>query len=208
MLLWLVIIISLLCAWIGSKKGFYVMFATLFNLMFAVFMSVFLTRWLMHYSSGYEASAYYAAITLLLVFVLLFGVLEAFACLYILRSKEDYFPKLFDKAGSVVLGFLCGYVICALLILILCVMPCSIHGKVDWLCTRDKMREISVPGIRKVCNFLGWYSLHCFDGDSEREIDYLLTLEDRKPPEKPPASPTLESILEQEETSEEPIPAG
>lgn len=208
MLLWLVIIISLLCAWIGFKKGFYVMFATLFNLMFAIFMSVFLTRWLMHYSSGYETSAYYAAVTLLLVFVLLFGVLEAFACFYFLRNRQDYFPRFFEKVLAPVIGFLCGYVICALLLMMVCVMPCSKHGKVDWLCTRDNMQNIAVPGVRKVCNFLGWYSLHCFDGDSEREIDYLLTLEKTETPEQPPASPTLESILNEDEKAESSTPAG
>lgn len=177
MLLWIMIITSLLFAWLGFKKGFLVMFATLFNLMFAIFISVLSTRGLMRLSSGYEMSAYYAATTLFLVFLLTFGVLQVFAYYYILQNREDYFPWLFEKVGSVVMGALCGYVICCLIILIVCIMPCSVHGKVDWLCTRNNMEKLSVPGIQKVCNFLGWYSLHCFEGNSEGEIQYLLTLE-------------------------------
>lgn len=170
------IIISLLFAWLGFKKGFFVMFATLFNLMFSVFIAVLSTRALMRLSSGYETSGYYAAATLFLMSVLIFGVLQFFACYYVLKNREDYFPKIFDKAGATVLGFLCGYIICCLLVLMVCVMPCSQCGKADWFCTRKNMEKLSIPGIRKVCNFLGWYSLHCFEGDSEREISQLLEL--------------------------------
>lgn len=183
MLLWLVILISLSTAWLGYKKGFYVMFATLFNLMFAMFAAVLSTRLLMGLSSGYERSGYYAAATMMLMFVLLFGLLEILAVFYFFQNRDDYFPMLLDKIGSVVFGFLCGYVACSFVILAICIMPCSIHGKVDWLCTRDNMQKLSVPGVRKVCNFLGWYSLHCFDGDSERELGYLLSLEEESPDE-------------------------
>jgi hypothetical protein len=40
------------------------------------------------------------------------------------------------------------------------------------------MRALSRPGIIKTCDFLGWYSLQCFIGDSEREIDSLLILDE------------------------------
>ena len=106
------------------------------------------------------------------------------------------------------MGFLCGYVICSLIILAVCVMPCSMHGRIDWLCTRDNMQKMSVPGVRKVCNFLGWYSLHCFDGDSEREIDYLLTLEDDAEADQTPESPTLDTILDDQAAPEESTSAG
>jgi len=177
MLVWLIIIVGLAFAFVGFKKGLYVMFATLFNLMFAVFISVLSTPLLLNFSPGFERSGCYAAASIFLIFVLIFGLLQTFAWFFFLRHREDYFPMPLDKVGSIILGFLCGYVLCVLLILALCVAPCSIQGKVDWLCTREKMQKLAVPGVTRVCNFLGEYSLHCFDGNSEQEIDYLLMLD-------------------------------
>lgn len=184
MLVWLIILVSLMFAFVGFKKGLYVMFATLFNLMFAVFISVLSVSLLLSFSPGFEHSGYYAAASIFLMFVLIFGLLQTFAGFFLLRHRGDYFPMLLDKVGSIVLGFLCGYVVCVLLILVFCVTPCSMQGKADWLCPRKKMQKLAVPGVAKVCNFLGEYSLHCFDGDSEKEIDYLLTLDESVEEEK------------------------
>ena len=196
MLLWAMIIISLSVAWLGVKKGFFVMFATFFNLMFAIFISVLSTQKLMHYSSGYETSAYYAAGTVFLLFVFTFGLLQIFAYFYILQNRDEYFPWIFDKVASAVIGFLCGYTLCCLLVLIICVMPFSTNRQVGWLCTRDTMKEISRPGIQKVCNFLGWYSLHCFDGNSEGQIQHLLSLAHDPEETEEGIRPSLENIEE------------
>lgn len=195
MLLWIMITVSLLFAWLGFKKGLFVMFATLFNLMFSIFISILSARVLLNLSSGYEHSGYYAAATIFLLFLLLFGVLEFFGYFYILKHRDDYFPVIFDKVAAPVFGFLCGYVICCLVVLLFCIMPCSRSGKMDRFCTYETMARLSTPGIRKVCNFLGWYSLHCFDGNSEREIDYLLELgENDWPDEGQPENPYIEAI--------------
>ena len=176
MLLWLMILVGVLGAYLGYKKGFFVMFATLFNLMFAIFIAVLSTPRLMSFSAGYEQSGYYAAASVFLLFVLVFGVLEFFACLYFLRDCEGIFPKLFDKIGAVIFGFLSGYLLCCLIVFGFCIMPCSSDSHVGKFCARDKLESLSVPAVRKVCNFLAWYSLHCFEGNSEKTIEHLLTL--------------------------------
>ena len=176
MLLWLVIALCLAFAFLGFKKGLYVMFATLFNLLFAVFISILSTSTLLSYSPEYERHGYYASLTVFLLFGLIFGLLQVFAWFYFLRHRDDYFPQILDRVGGFLIGGVCGHVIITLLILILCIMPCSVEGKVDWLCTRDKMRVLSAPGVIKACDFLAWYSLECFDGESERVINRLLEL--------------------------------
>lgn len=177
MLFWIIILISLGFAYLGFKKGFFVMFATLFNLMFAVFISVLSTPLVLRMSPGFERHGYYAAGSLILLFILIFGLLQTFAWFYFLRSRDEYFPMLFDKVGAVILGFLCGYVICAVLVMMICILPCSVKGKMNWLCPRDKMKSLSRPGVIRVCNFLAEYSLECFDGDSEESVDHLLELD-------------------------------
>lgn len=179
MFLWITIIISVLMAYWGYKKGFFMMFAILFNLMFAIFVAVLSAPKLLSFSTGYEDSGYYAAASVLLTFILIFGVLQFFAYFYFLRDSEGLFPKLFDKLGALIFGFLSGYMICCILMLSFCIMPCSTKSETEHFCKREQLREISVPGVRKVCNFLAWYSLHCFEGNSEKAIDRLLSLAEK-----------------------------
>ena len=183
MFLWIIIIISVLFACLGYKKGFFVMFATLFNLMFAIFIGVLSTPKLLSFSGGYENSGYYAAASVLLLCILIFGVLQFFACFYFLRDSEDIFPKLFDKVGALVFGFLSGYIICCVLILSFCMMPCSAQKGVNHFCNREQLKELSESGVERVCNFLAGYSLHCFTRDSEDAVKHLLSLGDEKIPE-------------------------
>ncbi len=193
MFLWLMIIVGAICAVLGYKKGFFVMFATLFNLMFAIFVAVLSTPRLLSMNAGYEHSGYYAGISILLLFALVFGVLQFFAYFYFMRDSEGLFPKLFDKAGAAIVGFLCGYIICGLLFLSFSVMPCSVNADSIHFCRREQFIRISEPPVQKVCDFLGWYSLHCFEGDSKETIDYLLTLAEKKPPEN--TDQTVDEIL-------------
>lgn len=176
MLPWLTIAICLGTAFIGLKKGLYITFTVLFNLLFAVFISILSTLTLLSYSPEYERHGYYASLAVFLLFCLVFGLLQVFAWFYFLRYHDDYFPQIIDRVGGFLVGGVCGYIIITLLILILCIMPFSAKGKVDWLCTRDKMCAVAVPGVTKACNFLAWYSLECFDGESEKQINKLLGL--------------------------------
>ncbi len=176
MFLWITIIISVLFACWGYRKGFFVMAATLFNLMVAIFIGVLSTPKLLSLSEGFENSGYYAAANVFFLCILIFGVLQFFAYFYFLRDSEVFFPKLFDKVGALVFGFLFGYLICCILIFSFCIMPCSTKVGANYFCSRNQLENLSVPCVRKVCNFTGWYSLHCFDRNSERQIHHLLSL--------------------------------
>jgi amino acid transporter len=180
MILWGIITVGLLVGFVGFKKGLLAMFATIFNLMFAVFISVLSAPLLLSFSPGYETSANYAAGCVVLMFVLIFGLLQTAAWFYFLRDREDYFPAWLDKPAGAVLGFLSGYLACSVILLTTCILPYSAQGKLDWLCPHAKLQEITAPPVEKACNFLAWYSLECFDGDSQRAIDYLLTLNEPK----------------------------
>ena len=182
MLAWLMIAMCLAFGFLGLKKGLYVMWSVLFNLFFAVFVSVLSTLSLLSYSPEYERHGYYASLGVFLLFFLIFSLLQVFAWFYFLRHRDEYFPKMLDRVGGFLVGGASGYIISVLLILILCIMPCSVEGKVDWFCTRDKMQSLAVPGICKVCNFLAWYSIECFNGDAEKAVEELINI--TNPPEE------------------------
>lgn len=180
----LLIIICFGLALVGLKKGLYVMFATLFNMLFAIFISILSTQTLLSFSPEFERNGYYAASCVLLLFSLVFGLLQMFAWFYFLRSREDYFPKMLDRVAGFLVGGVCGYILFSLLVLIICIMPFSVAGKTDWLCPREKMKTLSEPGVLKACNFLGWYSLECFDGNAEKEVSELLKLSEPREQEE------------------------
>lgn len=177
MIVWILILICLAAVYLGFRRGFFFMFATLFHMMFALFIAVLSAPRMIAMSPGYESNGYYAGGCVLGLFLLLFIVLEVFGWFFFLRDREELFPVMLEKAGGVVFGFLCGYVFASTVLISLCIMPCS-RGKMDWLCTRDHLRGLSTPGVFRACNFLGWYSLECFDGDVERAVDSLLSLND------------------------------
>lgn len=176
----LVILAGTAGAIIGFKKGLYVMFAALFNLLAAAFIAVLSVRPLWTLSTDYEMSAAYAAVCLLLLFILVFGFLQTAGWFYFLRDRQPYFPLWLDKPAAALLGYLAGYLTAAVLLLCVCILPYSAQGKLDWLLPRDQMKKIAAPSVAKACNFLAWYSLECFDGDTEQAMDYLLTLSEPK----------------------------
>ena len=184
MLVWLVIAAVLGFGYLGLKNGLYIMFTILFNLLFAVFISILSTRTLLSYSPQYEHNGYYASFGLFLLFCVVFGLLQVFAWFYFLRYRDEFFHPMIDHVGGFLVGSICGYIVMAFLILVLCIMPCSVKGKLDWLCARDKMQGLCAPGMIKSCDFLAWYSLECFDGESKKAINELLELTKPKQEEK------------------------
>jgi len=188
MIIWIMLLICLAGVYLGFKRGFFFMFATLFHMMFALFISVLSAPHVIAISPGYETNGYYAGGCVLVLFLLLFAVMEGFGWFFFLRDREGYFPVMLEKAGGIVFGLLCGYVFASTLLISLCIMPCS-RGQMDWLCTRENLRSLSTPGVFRACNFLGWYSLECFDDDDVPQVvEHLLGLND---PEEEQVIPVL-----------------
>ena len=71
-------IVCLVFAFVGLKKGLYVIFTTLFNILFAVFISILSIMKILSYDPQYERSAYFASVGVLLLFCLIFGLLQVF----------------------------------------------------------------------------------------------------------------------------------
>lgn len=179
MLFWVLLIVGGLFACLGVKKGFYAMFATLFCLMFSVYIGVLAAPRIMRLSHDFEQDPYYAAGCVFGMFLVIFILLWAIAWFYFLRDGEDYFPKMLDRIGGGVCGFLFGYILSSLVLLMVCIMPFSRDDAMPALCNRDSAMRFSVPAVVKTCNFVAAYSLECFDGDAESIVDFLLSLEGR-----------------------------
>jgi hypothetical protein len=176
MLFWGCLIIGGVFAWQGLKKGLYLCLATLLCLMVGIYVGVLATPRILKISPEYSNSGYYAAITMLMLALVIFVVLEAICRFSFFSDRDEYFPKLIEQVGGGFCGFLFGYFLLGLVVLSICVMPFS-RGKIPPLLPqRDSMVKFASSPVLRVCGFIGWYSLECFDGEPQTVIDGLLTV--------------------------------
>jgi hypothetical protein len=194
MLFWVCLIIGGVFAWLGLKKGFYVWLATLLSLMMGIYIGVLATPYILKMNPEYSDSGYYAAVTMLMLALVIFAVLEAICWFLFLHDREEYFPKLIEQIGGAFCGFLFGYFLLSLVALSVCVMPFS-RGKMPFLLPqRESMAKFAIKPVVGICNFIGEYSLESLlAGKPEEVIKGLLLLgENKKEPQPVPAKPAIE----------------
>ncbi|MEN6307050.1 MAG: CvpA family protein [Anaerohalosphaeraceae bacterium] len=189
MIFWICLIIGGLFAWLGLKKGLYCMVAALFNLMVGIYVSVLAAPVILSMSPEYSDSGYYAAITIFVLTAFIFAALQTFAWFYFLRDAEDYFPKLIDQLAGIAGGFFLGYFVAGWVFLLMTIMPFSRGSIPFFLPQREKMQSFASASVVKVCNFIGEYSLECFDGEPEAAVNYLVNLPENAKPSGVPAKP-------------------
>ena len=187
MIFWICLIIGGLFAWLGLKKGLYCMVAAVFNLMVGIYVSVLAAPVILSMSPEYSDSGYYAAITIFVLTAFIFAALQTFAWFYFLRDAEDYFPKLIDQLAGIAGGFFLGYFLVGLVFLLITIMPFSRGSIPSFLPQREKMQSFASASVVRACNFIGWYSLECFDGQPESAVNYLVDIKDTA---ETPVAPT------------------
>jgi uncharacterized membrane protein required for colicin V production len=164
MLFWVLLIVSGLFAWLGVKKGLYAMFATLFCLMFSVYIGVLAAPRIIRLSHGLEQDPYYAAGCVFGMGLVIFILLWSIAYFFFIRDGEEYFPKMFERIGGGVCGFLFGYILTSLLMLLLCIMPFSRSEKLPVFCSRDEGDAIFRACSGQVLQLHRRIFAECFDG--------------------------------------------
>jgi hypothetical protein len=201
MLFWICLIIGGLFAWLGLKKGFYVWLATLLCLMTGIYISVLATPYILKMSPEYSDSGYYAAITMLMLALVIFVVLDVICWFFFLHDREEYFPKRIEQVGGGFCGFLFGYFLLGLAALSVCMMPFSRSGIPSFLPQRESMARFAIKPVVGICNFIGWYSLECFDGkpkslQPEAIVESLLMLgENEKESQPAPKKPAMDGTI-------------
>ncbi len=176
MIFWLFILVGGLFAWLGTRKGLYAMLASLFCLMFAIYIGVLAAPKIMAVSEGLEKDPGYAAGCVFGMTLLIFVVLWTVAWFYFLRDIDDYFPKLLDRVGGGTLGFLFGYFLTGVVLLVICLTPFSHGDNLPAFIGRQAMARFAEPAVARACNFVAFYSLECFYGDVEKTLAFLLSL--------------------------------
>jgi hypothetical protein len=120
MTFWLGIIVGALFAWIGFKIGFYQSWALLFNILISVYAAIFLGPELSELVPGAGGTAYSSVLGLIAVGLGVFAILYCTSYTFLTGQFSVTFPKLLDSLGSLLLGFLAGYLVWGFVGLLIC----------------------------------------------------------------------------------------
>jgi len=176
MIIAITLILSGLLAWMGLRKGVFIMAATCFNLLVAVYLGVLSTPMVLKTIPELEASGYFSALCMLLLIFLCFLLLEGVCYCFFFRGTDIVFPPLFDKIGGGLLGFVSGYVLAGVLILAICMMPFARLDFIQKFCPCRQMESFSSRTTSRVCRFIGYWSIDYPEDTPSQTIRYLIDL--------------------------------
>ena len=105
MLFFIAILVGLLMAILGAKKGFYAFWALLFNILISIYLGVMLTPVVIGLITKEEVSSYYCAGCIAGLAVLIFSVLQSITFFVLIKKFKILFPKVMDSIGGGILGW-------------------------------------------------------------------------------------------------------
>ena len=123
MMFWITLLLSLLFAYIGARRGFYEMLVFAFNLGLSVYLGLFLTPCLVTTIPATLDIPGGLPLTLLLLSLMIFLILFGVSFLLFTGQFTVPFPKILDVLASSLIGFLSGFFLISFLCLILTMIP-------------------------------------------------------------------------------------
>lgn len=171
MLYCIAILIGLLMAVFGAKKGFYTMWATVFNILVSIYLGVMLTPFVIGLITKKEVSTYYCAASIAGLALIVFVILQCVLIFIFLQKYKILFPNIMDTYGAGILGFISGYLICAFVIFVISLMPLNRNTFEARFLNSDALLKVGGPPVIKVCDFIGEVSLQCSEGVAGEVVD-------------------------------------
>jgi len=183
----LAVLVGVVFAVIGIRKGFFPMWLVLLNILISIYAGVMLSPTLVAIRPDMEQARYYLAGFIAVTSVLLFAVLETIALSFFGEVGECCCPKLFDTAGAGVLGFLVGFCIVSFVYFILCIMPFSQKPSMKGFFGDGLSTPAGAKGVVKACDFVSYISLQPYCGYEEVATDVIdwLLVQDHELESKP-----------------------
>ena len=182
MLFWVAVIAGAGFSYMGLKKGFFPMWAIFFNILISVYLCVMLLPVIASTvpDSGGQTYYYSCAACMLIVGVLVFVVLQMIASNYFSGGFEVTFPKLFNSIGAAVLGFMSGYLVCCMLIVIVSLMPFSNYSLVEDVLSPTNLPDAVEKPMVSVCDFIGRVSIQVYPKVAAETIEEFISDRDRR----------------------------
>lgn len=159
MILVLAILVGVVFAVIGTRKGFFPMWLVLFNILISIYVGVMLSPTLVAIRPDMEQEPYYLAAFIAVTSVMIFIVLGTIAISFFGELGECFCPKIFDTAGAAALGFLAGFCVLSFVYFIVCITPFSEKPFMKGVCGDGLSAPAGVKPVVKACAFVSSISL-------------------------------------------------
>lgn len=125
MLFWIGILVGGVFAWLGFKIGFYQTWALLFNVVIAVYLAIFLGPVIVEVIPGVSEAPFSTVLAVTATGIGAFLILQCLSYTFVTGQFNVMIPRLVDTLGSVLLGFLSGFLVWSFVALLLCMTPIS-----------------------------------------------------------------------------------
>ena len=169
---WVVILVGLLVGIFGIRKGFFVMWGTVFNVLISIYLGVMLTPLIVGTFQKEGVSCYCCAGCVAGVTLLLFAILESIVYCCLFKGSKVILPWAVDTFGAGMLGFVCGYIACSFLLLVIGIMPVETPFKGGFF-DKEKLVAVGEGPVVKSCDIVGSLSLQFRKGVAEQVISQL-----------------------------------
>lgn len=159
MLFWITLLLSLIFAYLGTRRGFYEVVVFSFNLGLSVYLGLFLTPYVVTTVPATLDIPGGLALTLFVLCLMCFLILFGASFLLFTGQFTVPFPKIFDVLISSVIGFMSGFFLVSFLCLILTMVPFTQANAMLENLNMDSNRDM----ICAVCD-----RIHAFVGRSDQ----------------------------------------
>lgn len=169
---WFVIWIALLVGIIGARKGFFAMWGTFFNVLVAIYLGVMLTPLIIGTFQKEGVSCYCCAGCVGGISLFVFAILEVIAYCCFFKDGKVVLPWLLDTLGAGMLGFVCGYIVCSFVFLVIGIMPVESPFERNFF-DKEKLVATGKGPVVKSCDFVGGISLQFKKGVAKQVVSQL-----------------------------------
>ena len=170
---WFAILVGLLVAIVGVRKGFFAMWGTIFNVLISIYLGIMLTPLIVGTFQEEGVSCYCCAGCVVGISILTFTILQSFVYCFYFKVSKVILPRVVDTIGAGILGFICGYIVCSFFVLAIGIMPAIESPFSKNFFNREKLLTVGKGPVVKSCNFVGGMSLQFRKGVAFEVVEQL-----------------------------------
>ncbi|HUW18456.1 MAG TPA: CvpA family protein [Sedimentisphaerales bacterium] len=154
MIFWVGILIGGLFAWVAVKIGFYEAWAMLFNIVMSVYLGVFLGPIIISIIPGAADMVYSSMLAIISTAIVVFLILHVVSYTFFTGQFTVSFPRIFNSLGTAFLGFLAGFLVWSLVILLISMTPISRYGILKGIGFGGQSQQTTISYITWWCNLV------------------------------------------------------
>ena len=177
----------------GYKRGLYAMWATLFNVVIGIYLGIMLTPTIAGTFGEYwplqtQKNFWYAyAGCVAGVALAAFFILETIATAFFTGIFTVSLPRLLNRIGSVILGFITGYVVWVFICFIVLIMPVSQNLLLKSFTSQESV-QMSMPAISRLLNLTNILSSQPNREQVSKVVHWTLGIDKNYGPDVPDAN--------------------